>query len=71
VGAAVVAVIAGERLPIAAWVSWIVFWIVIAINAAVILAGLVCVRRIRGFRIADTSGGLAAIELRSVIRGAH
>ena len=70
-GAALVAVTAGERLPIAAWVSWIVFWLVIAINAAAILAGLARVRRIRGFRIAEASGGLAAIELRSVIRGAH
>ena len=68
-GAALVAVIGGERVPIAAWVSWIVFWIVISINAAAILAGLARVRRIRGFRIAETSGGLAAVELRSLIQG--
>lgn len=70
-GAALVAVTADERLPIAALVSWIVFWIVIAINAAAVLGGFAGVRRIRGFRIAETSGGVAAIELRTVIRGAH
>ena len=69
-GAALVAVIADERLRVAAWVSWAVFWIIVAINAAAFLAGLIRVSRIRGFRIADASGTLAAVELRSALRGA-
>jgi len=66
-GAALVAVIADERLRVAAWVSWAVFWIIVAINVAAFLAGLIRVSRIRGFRFADTSGGLAAVELRSAM----
>ena len=70
-GAALVAVIADERLRIATGVSWAVFWIVVAINAAAILAGFTRASRIRRFRVAETSGGLAAIEFRSIFRGAE
>jgi hypothetical protein len=69
-GAALIAVIADERLRVAAWVSWTIFWIIIAINAVAFLAGLIGVSRIRGFRIADASGALAAVELRSALSGA-
>jgi hypothetical protein len=69
-GAALVAVIADERLRIATWASWVAFWIVIAVNAAALLAGFTGMSRIRGFRIAETSGGLAAVEFRSVKQGA-
>jgi len=69
-GAILVAVIADERLRIATWASWAVFWIVIAINAAAFLAGLTGISRIRGFRIAETSGGSAAIEFHSVMQSA-
>jgi hypothetical protein len=68
-GAALVAVTSGQRLRIAALVSWVVFWIVVAINVAAIVAGLAGGHRIRWIRIAEPSGGLAAIELRSVLRG--
>jgi hypothetical protein len=69
-GAVLVAVIADERLRIATWASWAAFWIVITINAAAFLAGFINISRIRGFRIAETSGGMAAIELRSALQGA-
>jgi hypothetical protein len=70
-GAALVAVTTNERLGVAMWVSWLVFWIVIAINAAAILAGFARVRRVGRFRIAATSGGLAATEFRSLMHEAH
>jgi hypothetical protein len=69
-GAALVAVIADERLRIATWASWTAFWLVIAINAVALLAGFTRVTRIGGFRIAETSGGLAAIEFRSALQSA-
>jgi len=69
-GAALVAVIADERLWVATMASWAAFWIVLAINGAAFLAGFTCTTRIAGLRIAETSGGLAAIELRSVLQSA-
>jgi hypothetical protein len=69
-GAVLVAVIVDERLRIATWASWAAFWIVITINAAAFLGGFIRIRRIRGFRIAQSSGGMAAIELRSALQGA-
>jgi hypothetical protein len=70
-GAALVAVMTDERLRIATLASWATFSIVIVINGAAFIAGCTRVSRIRGLRIAETSGGLAAIEFRSALLSAE
>ena len=69
-GAALVAVLVDGHLRIATPASWGVFWILVAVNAAPLLVGFTPIARIRKFRLAETSGGLAAIEFRNALQGA-
>jgi hypothetical protein len=63
--AAIVASLVGGRLHVAAIVSWMVFWIVAGINLGSLVVGLTGAARIGGIRVADASGGMLAVELRS------
>ena len=55
-------------LPADVWFAidfcWVVFWIVVAINLASLIAAIAGVNRLGPFRAADSSGGNAALELR-------
>ncbi|HYL58095.1 MAG TPA: hypothetical protein VEU51_04440 [Candidatus Acidoferrales bacterium] len=65
--AALVAMTARGRLPVAAAVSWAVFWLVAAVNVFMMIAALAGVRRVGPLRTADGSGGAAGLELREVL----
>ena len=65
--AALVAMIVGNRLRVAAAVSWAVFWLVLAVNALMMIAALAGIRRVGSLRTADGSGGAAGIELRQAL----
>jgi hypothetical protein len=66
--AALAALIVDDRLRVARIVAWIVFWIVNAINIVALANGLA--GGIRGLRLRpqDSSGGMAVIELRAILR---
>lgn len=66
-GAALVALIADDRLHTATVIAWIVFWIVNTINFVALANGLVGGTRILRFRPEDSSGGMAVIELRAML----
>ncbi len=63
---ALVALIANDRLHTTTVVAWIVFWIINAINIVAFANGLGGKIRILPFRPQDSSGGMAAIELRAI-----
>jgi hypothetical protein len=65
--AIIVALIADTELPTAAVVSWVVLWVVIAINLIALLAGALGIRRVGPVRTTDSSGGAAGIELREAL----
>lgn len=66
--AALVAMIVGDRLRIAAVVSWSAFWLVVVVNVLMMMAALAGFRQVGPLRTADGSGGAAGIELRQALR---
>jgi hypothetical protein len=65
--AALIAMIVRGRLPVAAAVSWAVFWLVAAVNVLMMIAALGGIRRVGPLRTADGSGGAAGLELREAL----
>jgi hypothetical protein len=60
--------LARVRLPLAAWVSMALFWVVLAMQVIPFLAGMLGVRRLGPIQVRQTSGGAAAAELREARR---
>jgi hypothetical protein len=60
-------VFASRHLLAAICVCWAFFWLFVLINLASFLVVLSGIYRIRGFRLLDSSGGMAALELREAL----
>ena len=56
-----------KNLWIAIDVSWVAFWLVVAVNAASMIAALAGVRKVGPFAFRDSSGGSAMIELKEAL----
>ena len=54
-------------LRIAAYVCWVVFWILVAVNAVGFLVALAGVRKLGPMKASASSGGVAATELREAL----
>lgn len=66
-GAWLAAFCLADAASIASTFCWVVFWLVVAVNALFFVAGLAGIREIRLLRVSLTSGGMAGRELREAL----
>lgn len=66
-GAYLAATLARGQLPAAYWIAIVVFWMVNALNLALLVAGLAGVKRVGVSRTVDTSCGAAGAEMREAL----
>jgi hypothetical protein len=66
-GAYLAATLTRGQLPAAFWIAIVVFWMINALNLALLVAGLVGVKRLGVSRTVDTSCGAAGAEMREAL----
>jgi hypothetical protein len=66
-GAWLAATLVRDALPATYWIALVVFWMVNALNLALLVAGLAGVKRLGVSRTVDTSCGAAGAEIREAL----